>query len=66
MTANNNWPPGAGGARSDFANGRNQQTEFEAHVAALVDALDDEDLQEAWQAGRGMDMDTAIAYAISL
>ncbi|MFN2106668.1 MAG: hypothetical protein ACK2UJ_17470, partial [Candidatus Promineifilaceae bacterium] len=41
-----------------------EKKEYDAHVAALWQAMDAGNLQAAWQAGRGLDLDTAVAFAL--
>jgi hypothetical protein len=38
---------------------------YEANVARLRAAMDAGALEEAWQVGREMDLDTAVSYALS-
>jgi len=42
-----------------------EKKEYDYHVAALQQMMDPKALQEAWQAGRKMDLDTAVAFALS-
>jgi vacuolar-type H+-ATPase subunit C/Vma6 len=37
---------------------------YEANVARLRAAMDPAAMEAAWQAGRGMDMDSAVRYAL--
>ncbi len=43
-----------------------EKEEYDADVAALREAMDPHALEEAWRLGREMDMDTAVAFALSL
>lgn len=42
-----------------------ERKEYDAHVAALREALAPAAVDEAWQVGRGMDLDTAVSYALT-
>ncbi|MFN2104982.1 MAG: adenylate/guanylate cyclase domain-containing protein [Candidatus Promineifilaceae bacterium] len=41
-----------------------EKKEYDAYVSDLREMMDSGALAEAWQAGRGMDLDTAVAYAL--
>ena len=41
-----------------------EQKEYDAHLAALREAMDAKDLQDAWQAGHALDLDSAVSYAL--
>ena len=42
-----------------------EKKEYDAQVSALRQVMDTGALQEAWLAGRGMDLDTAVSYALN-
>jgi predicted ATPase/class 3 adenylate cyclase len=42
-----------------------EKKEYDAHVAALQQGMDAGALKAAWRAGRGMDLDTAVAFALN-
>ena len=43
-----------------------EKEEYETSVAALHEAMDEDALVVAWDAGRALDMDSAVAYALEV